>query len=67
MAYLRRGGGQTILAAGNYGGQSSTLKLEGSARKVLLSTLGEEAAVQMQAQKDGTITLESCESAGILS
>ena len=66
LAYQRCGEGQTILVAGNYGEEPCTLSLEKGMRKVLLSNLGKETAVQAQAEKEGRITLESCESVVIL-
>ena len=66
LAYQRCGEGQTILVAGNYGEEPCTLPLEKGMRKVLLSNLGKETAVQAQAEKEGRITLESCESVVIL-
>lgn len=58
--------GQKILVAGNYGTEACTLKLEGACRKVLLSNLGREAALQEEAETEGKITLGSCESVVLL-
>ena len=66
LAYLRKGEGQTILVAGNYGETARTLSLAGPVQKVLLTNTGREEALLAQAKAEGHITLESCESAVML-
>lgn len=66
LAYLRKGEGQTILVAGNYGETARTLPLHGPVQQVLLSNTGREEALLAQAKAEGRITLKSCESAVIL-
>ena len=66
LAYLRKGDGQAILVAGNYGKTARTLSLDGPIQKVLLTNTGREEALLAQAETENRITLESCESAVIL-
>ena len=66
LAYLRKGDGQAILVAGNYGKTARTLSLDGPIQKVLLTNTGREEALLAQAGTENRITLESCESAVIL-
>lgn len=66
LAYLRKGEGQTILVAGNYGETARTLTLDGPVRQVLLTNTDREAQLLAQARIEGRITLESCESAVVL-
>ena len=66
LAYLRKGEGQTLLVAGNYGETARPLPLDGPVQQVLLSNTGREDALLAQAKAEGHITLESCESAVIL-
>ena len=66
LAYLRKGEGQTILVAGNYGETARTLPLDGPVRQMLLTNTGRGAELLAQARSEGHITLESCESAVVL-
>ena len=66
LAYLRKGEGQAILVAGNYGETARTLPLDGPVRQMLLTNTGRGAELLAQARSEGHITLESCESAVVL-
>ena len=66
LAYLRKGEGQTILVAGNYGETARTLMLDGPVRQVLLTNTGREVELLAQARGEGRIILENCECAVVL-
>ena len=61
-----KGGKQDILVAANYGTEACTLDLDGRTGKVLLSNVGEEKTRSEEIRTEGTITLQSCESAVVM-